>query len=278
MQSFLNKDFDYKTAIIANAVDELSVWSTAFGSILLENIPLGDYSNYLDIGCGTGFPLIPVAQRIGPQCRATGIDPWSEAINRATAKVKALELTNINLIEADASVIDYPNDYFDLITSSLGINNFENPLTVLKECYRVIKPNAYFCITTNLAGTFEEFYHMFNVTINELGLPQYQKVLTEHIEHRGTENSTIDLLEAAGFKIKRTIFKQSKLRFLNGTAFLNDFTTIIGFMQAWKKIIPSKDHPIFFTKLEQNLNKFSLHNGELKLNVPIFYAECIKIK
>jgi len=276
MDNYLNRKLDYLLPDITNAYDELPLWSSAFGLLLLDNFPIGEYSNYLDIGCATGFPLIDIAQRLGNKCSSVGIDPWTEAVKRAKTKIDTLQLDNITIIEGDASTIDYPDDYFDLITSNLGINNFEKPLTVLKECNRVLKTNSSFSLTTNLTGTFNEFYKIFTDTIKELGLEKYLPKLNEHINHRGTEESTIELLEKSGFIIKNKIKSKYKMRFLNGTTFLNNSFTIIGFIDSWRNLFPETEKRNFFNRLELRLNEYSKKQGELKLTIPMLYIECKK--
>ncbi len=276
MDNYLDKKLDYLQSDITNAYDELPLWSSAFGLLLLDNFPIGEYSNYLDIGCATGFPLIDIAQRLGNKCNSVGIDPWTEAVRRAKTKIDTLQLDNINIIEGDASIIDFPDNHFDLITSNLGINNFENPLTVLKECNRVLKTNSSFSLTTNLTGTFSEFYEIFINTIKELGLDEYIPRFNEHINHRGTEKSTIELLETSGFVIKNKINAIYKMRFLNGTTFLNNSFTIVGFIDSWRNLFPETEKRIFFDRFEERLNEYSKIQGELKLTVPMLYIECKK--
>jgi arsenite methyltransferase len=127
MTNYLNKKIDYLQPAITNTCDELPLWSSAFGLLLLDNFPIGEYSNYLDIGFATGFPLIEIAQRLGNKCTSVGMDPWVEAAKRTATKINTLQLENISVLEGDASIIPFPNHHFDLITSNLGINNFERP-------------------------------------------------------------------------------------------------------------------------------------------------------
>lgn len=156
MENYLTRKIDYLQPEITNTCDELPLWSSPFGLLLLDNFPIGEYSNYLDIGCATGFPLLEIAQRLGSKCNSVGIDPWTEAVKRTKTKIDTLQLENISVFESDASNLSFPNNHFDLITSNLGINNFENPNKVLAECHRVLKTNASLCLTTNLTGTFSE--------------------------------------------------------------------------------------------------------------------------
>ena len=276
MGNYLDREIDYLRAEITNIYDEMPLWSSPFGLLLLDNFPLGDYANYLDIGCGTGFPLLEIAQRLGENCKSTGIDPWTEAVKRVKNKIHALQLQNIDIFESDASKINYLDNHFDLITSNLGINNFENPVAVLQECYRVLKQGSSLCLTTNLTGTFNEFYDVYLKTLEELGYEKYFEPLKEHIDHRGTEESTIQLLKKANFTIKKEVKSDYKLRFLNGTAFLNHSFIILGFIQPWRNMFEATEKQIFFDRFEKNLNVLSKRKGELKLTVPMLYLECEK--
>jgi len=277
MKTYLEKEFDWNDYSTVNQYDELSLWSAPFGLLLLDNIPLLKYNSYLDVGTGTGFPLIDIKQRLNKECKAYGIDPWKTALKRAKEKIDALNLADIELIEGTAEKINFENDYFDLITSNLGINNFENPNIVLQECYRVLKPNSSFCITTNIVGHFSKFYEIFEVTLKELNLHKemFEK-LKKHIDHRGTAETTKELFIQNGFKIKKEVRKEFTLRYFDGTTFLNNSIIMSGFLPAWKSIINNNDVGMFFDKLEYKLNEYSEECGEFKVNVPMLYLECYK--
>lgn len=56
---------DYQSGEVVNIFDAASLWAAPFGRLLLENIPMRAQSQVLDIGFGTGFPLIELSQRFG---------------------------------------------------------------------------------------------------------------------------------------------------------------------------------------------------------------------
>lgn len=277
MENYLTRKLDWQEEDITNQYDELPLWSSPFGLLMLEHFPIGNYTKYLDIGFGTGFPLIDIAQRLGSNCQAFGIDPWKAGNKRTKTKLELLGIENICLIDGDASQLPFSENQFDLITSNLGINNFENPMQVLTECHRVAKPGGSICLTTNLTGTFAEFYNIYDTTIRELGLEQYRTKYNEHVKHRGTEESVLHLLKSAGFQLKKSKQSTYQMRFLNGTAFLNYSFTILGFMDSWRTMFDQKDKVVFFERLESNLNDYSRLNGELSLSIPVLYIECIKV-
>ena len=274
--NYLTKKIDYLQSDITNAYDDLPVWSAPFGLLLLDNFPIGEYTDYLDIGCGTGFPLLEIAQRLGNNCQSVGIDPWTEGVKRTQTKSNTFQLENITIIEGDASDISFPANHFDLITSNLGINNFAHPDKVLSECYRVLKTNGSLCLTTNLTGTFTEFYDLYYETLLELCFVKYLPQFNEHVLHRGTEESVKKLIDSNGFKIKNTVSSIYKMRFLNGSAFLNHSNIILGFIKSWINMFEETDKKVFFDRFEGKLNEYSKKLGELKLTIPMYYIECQK--
>ena len=277
MKTYLTKTLDWQTVEVANQYDELPLWSAPFGKLLLDHFPIRAYENYLDVGCGTGFPLIDISQRIGSQCKAYGIDPWHAAVQRARTKIETIGLANVEILEEDASHLPFGDEQFDLVTSNLGINNFENPQEVINECYRVMKPGATFCATTNLNVTFQEFYDVYEQTLIEQGLmDKYRAPYTAHVTHRGTIQSMRELLEKSGFNITKQIESSFTMRFLNGSAFLNHSVIIVGFIYPWRSMFDEPDKLPFFERFEENLNKIAKEKGELKLTIPTAYFECTK--
>ena len=64
---FLEFNADLSAPEIIATYDELPLWSAMFGLLLLEHVPLENVHLALDVGCGTGFPLIELAERLGPR-------------------------------------------------------------------------------------------------------------------------------------------------------------------------------------------------------------------
>ena len=72
--------------------DEVPLWSAPFGLVLLDAVELRTDLTVLDVGCGTGFPLLELAERLGPDARLHCVDPWVPAMERLQAKVAAWKL------------------------------------------------------------------------------------------------------------------------------------------------------------------------------------------
>src|SRR5437764_10334637 len=177
-----------------------------FGLLLLEEVPLANVTNALDLGCGTGFPLIELAERLGHRAHVHGIDPWSGGLKRAAEKIASRGTPNVTLHEGSAAAMPFADATFDLIVSNLGVNNFDDRAAAIRGCRRVAKPGATLALTTNLQGHMREFYEIFAEVVHDDA--EASKRLRDHIEHRATLDNVRDLLEIGGFKIARVVERE----------------------------------------------------------------------
>ncbi|MFB3895949.1 MAG: class I SAM-dependent methyltransferase [bacterium] len=272
---YLNTKFDYGPEFVAT-YDEVPLWSAAFGMLLFAHLPIKPNMKVVDIGCGTGFPTLELAQRLGDTCYVYGVDPWAPAIARGREKQKNFRITNVEFIESDAAQTKLPESSIDLIISNLGLNNFENKIAVLSECYRILKPCGKLVLTTNLQGHWHEFYTLFKSTLVELGKSDLVDTLDTHIRHRTSLATLIPFLQTYGFNIVCIHEDKFKMRFLTGSAFLRHSFIRCGFLENWMKVIPERELTPVFLKLEQNLNQLAIQHGELRLTVPMAYIESEK--
>jgi arsenite methyltransferase len=260
---FLDFEADFDSPQVIAAYDELPLWSAMFGLLLLEHVPLTNINTALDVGCGTGFPLIELAERLGPATIIHGIDPWKGALQRAAEKIAIRRTPNVQLHEGSASSLPFPDATFDLIVSNLGINNFDDRIAVVRECRRVARDGATIALTTNLQGHMHELYAIFDEVLTD---DESRQRLREHVEHRATIASVRELLESNGFRVTRVVEREESMRFANGTALLNHYFIKLGFLDAWKKVVPGCEREVF-SKLRDRID------GEIRLTIPLAYIE-----
>ena len=272
---YFKQDFDVYSRESTRAFNELSYWSALFGHMIIDNMPLASEQNVLDVACATGFPLFEMAERLGPSSRLTGIDIWENALDVARETIKARAIPNVEVKFADAACLPFEDNSFNLATCNLGINNFEDPEYVLREIRRVLKKDGRFLLTSNLVGHMQEFFTMFLDVLEDEGLDHIIPLFQEHLEHRGSKESLICLLEEAGFEIKRILEDTFYYRYLDGSSFLNSYFIKACFMPAWKEIVPEANHKSAFRKVEFGLNYIASHAGELKMTIPAIYIEAI---
>lgn len=274
--NYLDKHFDLTAPSHVSLFDEISLWASFFGKMMLENIPMRKRMTVLDVGFGLGFPLLEIAQRYGAQAQIYGIDPWETAVNLARSKAGRLGLSNVIFHLGDASEMPFEEKYFDLIVSNVGVNNFGNAPQVLTECHRVLKRPGRICLTSNLQGTFVEFYNAYRLVLKELGLHEWVEKLNHQEQHRSTDESIRELLEAANFSIVKIKKDSCSFRFVDGTAMLNHLLIYAGFLPAWRDILPKEKEKEVFGHLEKKLNEQAEWEGELRLTVPMIYVEAAK--
>jgi len=272
----LSKKFNFSLAEVGEFYDELPLWSAPFGLLMLERVPMRTGLRILDVGTGTGFLSIELAQRCGPGSIVHAVDPWKPGADRLRRKINYLKLDNIRVIESDAAKLDLPDSSIDLVVSNLGVNNFENAHAVLAQCHRVMAPGAQMILTTNLVGHMREFYHVYRQTLMELRIVERLPPLEEHIHHRATIDSLGNQLRKAGFEITAVTERSFTMRFADGSSLLNHYFIKLGFIEAWANIAGAESVEKTFEALERNLNSYAASRGELLLTIPMACVEAKK--
>jgi ubiquinone/menaquinone biosynthesis C-methylase UbiE len=244
--------------------------------MLLDRVPMRRGLTILDVGAGTGFLTVELAQRCGPDTTVIAVDPWAAAMGRLRRKIEYLGLGNVRLIEQDAASLDLPDASIDLVVSNLGINNFEHADAVMLTCARVLKPTGKIVLTTNLVGHMREFYDVYRSVLTELGLADRIAALDAHVAHRATVESVTALLRRAGLEPLDLAADTFRLRFADGSSLLRHYFIRLGFLPAWKALVPSDAIERTFAALEQRLNVVAAERGALALTIPMAYVEGYK--
>ena len=99
----------------------------------------------LDIATGTGDLAILMAQTNAE--KIIGLDISAGMLEVGKKKIEEKKLSAIiELVLADSEKIPFDDNYFDAITVSFGVRNFENLEKGFAEILRVLKPNGVFVI------------------------------------------------------------------------------------------------------------------------------------
>lgn len=92
----------------------------------------------LEVGIGTGLNLLLYP----PRCRLTGIDLSEKMLEKAQAKIEELGLESATLKVMDAAAMDFGDSEFDRALATYVISAVPDPLGVLREMRRVVKPGG----------------------------------------------------------------------------------------------------------------------------------------
>jgi 2-polyprenyl-3-methyl-5-hydroxy-6-metoxy-1,4-benzoquinol methylase len=103
----------------------------------------------LDIGCGRGDKL-ELLQSLGWQAEGIELDP--KAVRQARAR--GLQVRQGTLADQQ-----YPNGSFHAITMTHVIEHISEPRSLLRECYRILKPGGrLFMVTPNLGSRLHRIF------------------------------------------------------------------------------------------------------------------------
>jgi len=118
----------------------------------------------LDVCCGTGDWTIALAGAVGAGGRVYGLDFSPNMLKVADAKIKALNLDQVELVQGNAMELPFAADTFDYVTIGFGLRNVPDYLQVLREMRRVVRPGGkVVCLETSqpTIPVFRQFYYAY---------------------------------------------------------------------------------------------------------------------
>jgi ubiquinone/menaquinone biosynthesis C-methylase UbiE len=133
-----------------------------------------------DVGAGTGYFSLPLAQAVGSQGRVYAVDAQKEMLSLLRQKLDEFTLPIVELIHAEADNTGLPGSCCDLVFAANVWHEFDDHAAVLLESARVLKADGRIAI-----------------------LDWRTDVLPEHgppLEHRLDWFYTVDALRSSGFQ------------------------------------------------------------------------------
>ncbi len=251
------------------AIDELPLWSAPFGLRLLEAVPLAPGATVLDVGCGTGFPLLELAHRLGPRARLCGLDPWAGALARAQAKRRAQGASRVLLVRGVAEHLPLLTATVDLVVSNNGLNNVADLGAALRECARVTRAGGRLVFTMNLPETMRAFYDVLEAALSGRGLDAARSAVAAHIRARRPPVNEVEAaVRTSGFEITARTFDGFTLRFADAAALFSHWLVRIAFLEAWRDTVPAAERDAVFADAAWRLDAAARPGEGLRLDVP----------
>ena len=107
--------------------------------------PRGD-ERALDVGTGAGALALALAPLVR---EVVGVDRSPELL--AKARERAALLANVELVEADATLLPFPTDSFDLTATIRTLHHVARPELVIAELARVTRPGGRVLVVDQIA-------------------------------------------------------------------------------------------------------------------------------
>jgi phosphatidylethanolamine/phosphatidyl-N-methylethanolamine N-methyltransferase len=145
-------------SVLARVYDDFFDWALGPGRRLaVSRLPVAPGDRVLEVGVGTGLslPLYPT------HCAVTGIDISEPMLERARARVEALDREGNELRRMHAHHLNFPDASFDHVVAPYVISVVAEPGKVMREIGRVCRPGGtvlvvnHFLSDNPLLGTAE---------------------------------------------------------------------------------------------------------------------------
>ena len=106
----------------------------------------------IDLGSGRGTDVLRLAEEVGPNGFAYGVDVTEEMIRKATATAAKMGVENVKFIQADLEQIPLEDETAHLIISNCTLNHVSNKAKVWAEIYRLLKNGGRFVVSDIFAS------------------------------------------------------------------------------------------------------------------------------
>jgi ubiquinone/menaquinone biosynthesis C-methylase UbiE len=114
--------------------------------LLATNLELHPGERLLEIGCGVGAVLSQIG-RTHPDVQLCGIDISPEQIDGARRHLENQGIHDVELVVGDGAALPWPSAHVDRVRMVWVMEHVRNPVAVLKEARRVLKPSGTIHIT-----------------------------------------------------------------------------------------------------------------------------------
>lgn len=143
-------------AIIAaafdNSADSYEQVGVAFfaplGAELVRRVAPAPGERALDLGCGRGHCLCPVAEAVGPTGSVIGTDLSARMVELCSAEVARRGLSQVRVRLGDASDPAFPAGSFDVVTAGMVMFFVPEPRKTMSRVAAVLRPGGRYAMSS----------------------------------------------------------------------------------------------------------------------------------
>jgi len=116
--------------------------------------------NVLDIGCGIGKDVYRIAKILPEDSTVTGLDASSYMVKNAQTNIPSELQDKVFFYIADAKALPFSENTFDRCRIDRVLQHISDPLQVIRESYRILKPGGIIVI-------YDNDWNSFSLSLNE---------------------------------------------------------------------------------------------------------------
>lgn len=133
-------------------------WQQKILKRFLSKAKVKDSYTVIDIGSGIGNNIKTISEFTG---HITAVDISPTALDILRKRCSGF-VGNLSIVNADATILPFPAEIFDVVILTEILEHCENPERVLSECVRILKPGGYIIVSTpnylNPAGLWKKIW------------------------------------------------------------------------------------------------------------------------
>lgn len=117
-------------------------WERDFLELIAKRCGFDHVKAVLDVGCGVGHWSRTLSQILPSNVRIAGIDIEGDFVDRAIKLARVFGLLDADYRVGAAEALPYKDDSFDLATCQTVLIHVKDPMPVLNEMRRVLRPGG----------------------------------------------------------------------------------------------------------------------------------------
>ncbi len=117
-------------------------WNRDFLELMSRRWQLAEVRRALDVGCGLGHWAACLAPFLPAGCELTGVDRETRWIDEARHRSAAHPHLRCTFVTGEAERLPFADDSFDLVTCQTVLIHVREPVVVLREMLRVLRPGG----------------------------------------------------------------------------------------------------------------------------------------
>jgi SAM-dependent methyltransferase len=134
---------------VADSYENVGIpWFAPIAQGLVDLVAPRPGERAVDVGCGRGAVLFPVARAVGAAGHVVGVDLSARMIELTGREVAALGLATVELHVMDAGALELPPAQADIVTASLVLFFLPDPQTALRGWAALLRPGGRLAVST----------------------------------------------------------------------------------------------------------------------------------
>lgn len=252
----------------ADTYDDVGVpWFEPIALGLVDELAVRPGERVLDVGCGRGAALRPLAVAAGPTGRVLGIDLAPRMVERTADDLRSLPQVEVRV--GDARAPEVPAGSFDVVASSLVLFFLPDPGAAVRAWTDLLVPGGRLGITT--FGEQDERWLGLDAAFTPYLPPAMLDARTSGRRGPFADDAGMeDLLTAAGVDDVRTVHRTVTATFRDPDQYVT-FSWSHGQRAMWEAV-PPEDHASVLGLLTDQLDAFRDEDGAIRLHQDVRYT------